>query len=80
MWYNVFMKGSESMARTKNLNIVVTYGDTGYVINDFGLDKSPRFELYHIYDKKSIKKSDNPWDFDDYMLKIWKKEREVEGV
>ena len=68
------------MARTKNLNIVVTYGETGYIINDFGPDKSPRFELYHIYDKKSIKKSDNPWDFDDYMLKIWEKEREVEGV
>lgn len=68
------------MARTKNLNIVVTYGETGYVINDFGPDKSPRFELYHIYDKKSIKKSDNPWDFDDYMLKIWKKEREIEDV
>ena len=80
MWYNVFTKGSESMARTKNLNTVVTYGETGYVINDLGLGKSPRFELYHIYDKKSIKKSDNPWDFDDYILKIWKKEREIEGV
>lgn len=68
------------MARTKNLNIVVTYGDTKYVVNDFGPDKSPRFELYHIYDKKSIKKSDNPWDFDDYMLKIWEKKREIEGV
>ena len=68
------------MARTKNLNIVVTYGETGYIINDFGSDKLLRFELYHIYDKKSIKKSDNPWDFDDYMLKIWEKEREVEGV
>ena len=64
----------------KNLNIVVAYGETGYVINDFGPDKSPRFELYHIYDKKSIKKSDNPWDFDDYMLKIWKKEREAKDV
>lgn len=68
------------MARTKNLNTVVTYGETEYVINDLGLGKSPRFELYHIYDKKSIKKSDNPWDFDDYMLKIWEKEREIEGV
>lgn len=68
------------MARTKNLNTFVTYGETGYVINDLGLGNSPRFELYHIYDKKSIKKSDNPWDFDDYMLKIWEKEREIEGV
>lgn len=80
MWYNVFMKGSESMARTKNLNIVVTYGDTGYVINDMGTDKSPRFELYHIHDKKSIKKSDNPIDFDDCILKIWQKERKIVGV
>lgn len=68
------------MARIKNLNIVVAYGETGYVINDMGTDKSPRFELYHIYDKKSIKKSDNPIDFDDYILKIWEKEREIEGV
>lgn len=62
------------MARTKNLNIVVSYGDTGYIVNDFGPDKSPRFELYHIPDKKLIKKSDNPWDFDNYMTKIWQKE------
>lgn len=68
------------MARTKTINVVTTYGETGCVINDMGPDKSPRFELYHIYDKKSIKKSDNPWDFDNYMLKIWEKEREVEGV
>lgn len=61
------------MARTKKLNIVVTYGDTGYIINDLGQNKSPRFELYHIPDKKSIKKSDNPLDCDEYMKKIWKK-------
>lgn len=65
------------MSRTKNLNIVVTYGDTGYVINDLGLDKSPRFELYHIPDKKSIKKSNNPLDFDEYMTKIWQKEGRI---
>ena len=68
------------MARTKNLNIVVTYGDTGYVINDFGPDKSPRFELYHIYDKKSIKKSNNPYDFDEYMMKVWQKEGKCTDV
>ena len=68
------------MPRAKNLNIVVTYGETGYVINDLGQNKSPRFELYHIPTKKSIKKSDNPWDFDNYILKIWEKEREIEGV
>lgn len=43
------------MPRVKNLNIVTTYGETGYVINDLGQDKSPRFELYHIPTKKSIK-------------------------
>lgn len=68
------------MARTKNLNIVVTYGDTGYMINDFGPDKSPRFELYHIYDKKSIKKSNNPYDFDEYMVKVWQKEGKCTDV
>lgn len=62
------------MPKIKNLNIVVTYGETGYIINDFGPDKSPRFELYHIYDKKSIKKSNNPYDFDEYMMKVWQKE------
>ena len=68
------------MPRIKNLNIVVTYGETGYIINDLGLNKSPRFELYHIPDKKSIKKSDNPWDFDDYMTKIWQKEGKISDV
>lgn len=68
------------MARTKNLNIVLTYGDTGYVINDFGPDKSPRFELYHIYDKKSIKKSNNPYDFYEYMVKVWQKEGKCTDV
>lgn len=62
------------MPRVKNLNIVVAYGETRYVINDLGQDKSPRFELYHITTKKSIKKSDNPYDFDEYMTKVWQKE------
>lgn len=62
------------LARTKSLNIVVSYSDTGYVVNDLGVDKSPRFELYHIPTKKSIKKSNNPIDFDEYMRKIWEKE------
>lgn len=62
------------MPRTKSLNIVITYGATGYIVNDLGLNKSPRFELYHIPTKKSIKKSNNPLDFDEYMNKIWQKE------
>lgn len=68
------------MSRVKNLNIVTTYGETGYVINDLGQDKSPRFELYHISTKKSIKKSNNPLDFDEYMLKIWHKEEQIDDV
>ena len=68
------------MARTKILNIAVSYGDTGYVVNDFGPNKSPRFELYHIPNKKSIKKSNNPYDFDEYMAKIWQKEGKISDV
>lgn len=68
------------MPRVKNLNIVVTYGETGYIINDLGPDKSPRFELYHIYDKKSIKKSNNPYDFDEYMVKVWQREGKCTDV
>lgn len=58
------------MKRTKNLNTIVIYGATGYVINDFEPTKSPRFELYRISTKKSIKKYKNPYGFDEYMLKI----------
>ena len=68
------------MPRVKNLKIVVTYGDTGYIINDFGPNKSPRFELYHIPTKKSIKKSNNPLDFNKYMDKIWRKEEIASNV
>ena len=68
------------MAITKQLKIIVTYGDTGYVVNDLGQNKSPRFELYHITTKKSIKKSNNPLDFDEYMDKIWRKEVKNQDV
>ena len=43
------------MPRVENLNIVTTYGETGYIINDLGQNKSPRFELYYIPTRKSIK-------------------------
>lgn len=68
------------MPRTKNLNIVVQYGETGYIINDLGTDKSPRFKLYYIPNKKIIKKSNNPLDFDDVIWKVWKKERRIKDV
>lgn len=62
------------MARTKSLNLKVRYGKSGYVVNDLGENKSPRFELYHV-DTKTVKaKSNNPYEFDDYILKIWKEE------
>ena len=73
-------KEENKMPRTKNLNIVVSYGETGYVINDLGPDKSPRFELYYTPDKKTIKKSNNPLDFDDILRGIWKKEGKIEDV
>lgn len=52
------------MARTKQLNTVLTYVGTPYVVNDLGEAKSPRFELYNT-EAHSVKfKSNNPLDFD----------------
>lgn len=63
------------MARTKQLNIVCTYKGTDYIINDLGFDKSPRFELYNTNTKEVVKKSNDPYDFDEYMCKhIWNKD------
>lgn len=61
------------MPKTKKLNIVVTFEGTDYVINDLGEGKSQRFELYNAAEKKTIKKSNNPYDFDDFMWKVWNK-------
>lgn len=66
--------GGFALGRKKNLNIVVSYGSTGMVINDFGPDKSPRFELYDLINKISIKKSNNPYDFDKIILEKWRGE------
>lgn len=61
------------MPRVKKLNLVLQYGDTDYYVNDLGVEKSPRFELYNTADKKVIAKSDNPVDFDNWIKKnIWK--------
>lgn len=57
------------MPRTKKLNLILNYADSGYYVNDLGLLKSPRFELYFAPDKKVIMKSDNPLDFE---KKVWK--------
>ena len=74
MWYNCprLEPEVEIIARTKQLNTKVKYGNTGYYINDLGENKSPRFELYHMPTKTVKTKSDNPYDFDKYMNKIWK--------
>lgn len=55
------------MARTKQLNLVVRFNGTPYVINDLGLGKSPRFELYNETTKAVEAKSDNPRDFDNIV-------------
>ena len=57
------------MARTKKLNFKVHYGGTTLAVNDLGLGHSPRFELYDTATKEVIKKSDNPYDFDDIVFK-----------
>lgn len=60
------------MARTKELNIVVDFVGTNLVIND-AFPKNPRYELYNTVEKKTIRKSNNPLDFDDYVEKMWEK-------
>ena len=56
------------MPRVKKLNFKVSYTGTPYAVNDLGLGKNPRFELYDKKNKKVIKKSNNPYDFDEYVL------------
>ena len=57
------------MARTKQLNLVVRFGGTPYAINDLGVGKSPRFELYNETTKAIEAKSNNPRDFDNIVRK-----------
>ena len=59
------------MARTKQLNLIVRFGGTPYVINDLGFGKSPRFELCNETTKVVEAKSDNPRDFDNI---VWKED------
>ena len=49
------------MPRTKKINAVVQYGDTGWIINDCG---NGQFELYNTITKQILAKSNNPLDFD----------------
>ena len=76
LWYNDWAntkKEGKALPKQRKLNIVVTYGDTGYGINDLGEAKSPRYELCYIPETKAIKKSNNPLDFDEYMETKWKR-------
>lgn len=59
------------MVRTKQLNIVVQFSGTPYVINDLGNDKSPRFELYNETTKQVEAKSNDPRTFDNI---VWKED------
>nr|DAG87329.1 MAG TPA: hypothetical protein [Herelleviridae sp.] len=63
------------MARTKQLNIVVTFMGTPYVINDLGFGKTPRFELYNEATNAVEAKSNNPRDFNNI---VWKENTDVE--
>ena len=63
------------MPRIKQLNLVLRFGGTPYVINDLGFGKSPRFELYNETAKAGEAKSDNPRDFDNI---VWKEDIDVE--
>ncbi len=59
------------MPRTKKINAVVQYGNTGWIINDCG---NEQFELYNISTKQILAKSNNPLDFDKHIDKIFDKE------
>ena len=61
--------GGLDMPRVKKLNIKMTYGDTGWVVNDLGEDKSPRFELYNTNTKQIKSRGNNPLTFDSFMFK-----------
>lgn len=65
----------KNMAKTKQLNLVLRFSNTPYVINDLGTTKSPRFELYNEVTKAVEAKSDNPRDFDKL---VWKEDIDVE--
>ena len=60
------------MARTKQTNFVVDYGGSDYYLNDLGEEKSPRFELYNESTKKTILKTNNPYDAHEWIKKnVW---------
>ncbi len=63
------------MARTKELNIVVQYGYTGWIVNDKGQSVSPRFELYNTKTKETLDKGNDPMKFDRHIKTMFKIEK-----
>lgn len=63
------------MARTKELNIVVQYGNTGWVVNDKGQSVSPRFELYNTKTRETLDKGNDPTKFDKHIKEMFQKNR-----
>ena len=63
------------MARTKELNIVVQYGDTGWVVNDRGQSGSPRFELYNTKTRETLEKVNDPMKFDRHIKKMFQSQK-----
>ena len=59
------------MARTKDLNIVVRDGDTGWVINDTGQSVSPRFELYNTKTRETLDRGNDPMKFDKHIKEMF---------
>ena len=59
------------MTRTKKINAIVQYGDTGLIINDCD---NGQFELYNTSTNQILAKSNNPLDFDKHIDKIFGKE------
>lgn len=63
------------MARTKELNIVVQYGNTGWAVNDKGQSVSPRFELYNTKTRETLDKGNDPMKFDRHIKTMFKIEK-----
>lgn len=59
------------MPRTRKINDIFQYGDTGWIINDCG---NGQFELYNTSIKQILAKGNNPLDFDKHIDKIFGKE------
>lgn len=59
------------MPKTKKINAIVEYGDTGWVVNDC---YNGQFELYNTSTKQILAKGNNPLDFDKHIDKIFGKD------